>query len=216
MSVQGARSSLDMSPLRPTRSLTFALLLLALPAVAQRPSRSGIGLKAGLQWSTIQSGGQNMQSIPGAAAGAYAPLWFGNRLEFQPELLLSYQGATHFHKEDPAREIRLLYAQLPVSAKLYLTNAVNVQLGVEAGYLVAANVDGNDAMESYKPFDFGLLGGIGVDMMNGLDITARFYSGLTPILADDIELFPTNRCTQLSVGYRIAQFNRSRHYRRRG
>ncbi len=205
-----------MPALRMTRSFTYALLLLAIPALAQRPSRSGLGLKAGVQWSTIQAGGQNMQAIPGAAAGAYAPLWFGNRFELQPELLLSYQGATHFHKEDPAREIRLLYLQLPVSAKLYLTNAVNVQIGAQTGCLVAASVDGNDAMDQYERFDFGLIGGIGVDLMNGLDITARFCSGLTPILVDDHELYPTNRCTQLSVGYRIARFGGSQHYRKRG
>lgn len=205
-----------MSVARPTWFSCFVLLILALPAVAQRPGRSGIGLKAGVQWTTIQAGGQNMQAIPGAAAGAYAPLWLGNRFEVQPELLVSYQGATHFHKEDPAREIRLLYAQLPVSAKLYLTNAVNVQLGAQAGYLIAASVDGNDAMDQYERFDLGLLGGIGVDLMNGLDISARFCSGLTPILVDDHELYPTNRCTQLSVGYRIARFGGSVHHRKRG
>lgn len=200
----------------PFRLLFWCTFVLALPALGQRPSRSGIGLKGAAQWTTIQAGALSYQPMVGAAAGAYFPLWCGARFEVQPELLLSYQGAMLLHKEDDPKAIRLMYAQLPISAKLYLTNAVNLQAGAQIGRLLAATSDGDDVRDDYVPFDFGLIAGLGADLQSGLDFAVRYYSGMTPMLVDDDLFYPTNRYTQLSVGYRIARFSHQRKFRSRG
>lgn len=168
-----------------------------------------------MQWSTIQAGALDYQPMIGAAMGAYVPLWCGPRLEIQPELLLSYQGAQLVHKEDDPKAIRLIYAQLPITAKFFLTNALNVQGGVQAGKLLAATSADNDVHDDYVPFDFGMLVGLGADLESGLDFGVRFYSGMTPLLVNDDKFYPTNRYTQLSIGYRVARFGHKRKFRSR-
>ncbi len=198
------------------RSLLWCALVISLPALCQRPGRSGIGLKAAAQWSTQRAEGFRSDPVPGAAAGIYFPLWCGNRFELQPELLISAQGASLPIPEGEARSLRMLYAQLPINAKLYVSNALNAQFGLYGARLLSVRMDGDDVSSAYKTFDFGFTAGIGVDFMSGFDITARYNFGHTPVLAGDATEFPVNRVAHLSFGYRIARFSHGRHRRGAG
>ena len=196
------------------RPLFWTLFVVSLPAFGQKISRSGLGLKGGLQMATTRTAMLRYDPVPGAVFGAYAPIYAGARLELQPELLLSAQGSSIKPEEGIRQTLRLYYLQLPINVKFYMTNVVNVQAGVQAGRLLAANSDHEDVTELYQRMDIGLNLGAGMDLMQGLDLTLRYYSGLTPMLLDDDVLFPTNRTLQFTVGYRIMRFKHAGRRRR--
>ena len=65
----------------------------------------------------------------------------------------------------------------------------------------------------YRSFEGGVLIGLGTDLMNGLDLTARYYSGLTSLTSDET-LNPTYRTFQFTVGYRFWRWS-NKHVRKR-
>jgi hypothetical protein len=69
--------------------------------------------------------------------------------------------------------------------------------------------------ERYNNLDFGLNGGLGVDLRSGLDLTLRYYSGMSPVLRYDDVLFPKNRTLQFTAGYRLMRLRTVKAIRRR-
>lgn len=196
--------------LRPIRLATVipTMLLMGASVQAQQNGYSGVGLKLSGQWTTLGGAGTHYQPVVGALGGLYVPILAGNRFELQPELLISYQGARTRVDEGVQQELRLVYAQLPIMAKVYLSNVLNAQFGVQAGKLLSARTDDQRIDDGFEPWDLGFIGGVGVDFESGFDISARYYHGHTPILSDATVEFPVNRCAQLGFGYRFAQFQR--------
>lgn len=188
------------------RPLIVLSLVLALPAFGQRPNRSGIGLKAGGQLASWRSAVNTYNAVPGAVAGVYFPIGMGARSELQPELLVSLQGAGRTFGEGQRSMLQCVYLQVPVTAKFFLSNAFNLQAGVQVGQLMLAQQDEMDVTDDLRPFDIGLNMGLGLDLLHGFDLTLRYYSGMTPVLVNDDILFPHNRSIQLTAGYRITQF----------
>jgi len=198
---------------RPTSILSL-LLIASLPVLAQRPGKSGLGYKLGAQMATNRSAAFAYEPIAGAVLGMYAPLCVGNRLEIQPELLFSMQGSALAPSEGERSVTHLFYVQMPVSVKVYFSNTLNLQTGVQAGYLLTALNNGSAVKDLYKPLDIGFNVGFGFDMRSGTDLSVRYYSGMTPVLADDATIFPTNRTIQITAGRRFIRFKtrgRSRH-----
>ena len=179
------------------------------PVLAQAPTRSGIGLLAGPQLSVTHIEGARYDPAIGGVAGLYFPTWVANRMELQPELLLSYQGSSLGSTESGRRSLHTLYAQLPITAKFYFSNVINVQVGVQIGRLrMAKTVEGDettDVSDGYRDFEAGPTFGIGADFINGVDIGLRYYNGLTS-LTDDTSLNPTFRTWRFTVGYRFWRF----------
>lgn len=196
------------------RVTTFLFLLLSLPVLGQRPSRSGLGFKLGGQLATTRSAVFTFEPVAGAVMGLYAPIWVADRLEVQPEVLLSMQGSAFAPVEGPRVVSHLFYVQMPVSAKLYVSNVVNIQAGIQAGYLAYATSAGEPTKDRYKPMDIGLNVGLGADLIGGTDLAVRYYSGLTPVLVNDDQVFPSNRTLQLTAGYRFLQLKHRGRRRR--
>ncbi len=196
-----------LSPIRLAIILPALCFLLSAVHAQQRGS-SGAGLKLSGQWTTLGGAGTDYRPVAGALGGLYVPVLVGNRFELQPELLVSYQGARTRVDEGVEHQLRLVYVQLPILAKLYVSNALNAQFGVQAGKLLSARIDDQRVEDGFEPWDLGFVGGIGVDLMSGFDISARYYVGHTPILSDPTDEFPLNRSAQLGFGYRIAHFQR--------
>jgi hypothetical protein len=177
------------------------------PASAQHQGRSALGLKAAVQWSTQRAPGISYRSVPGGAFGIYLPLWCGNRFELQPELLLSAQGASIPNDESDALLLRTIYAQVPFSAKLYLSNTINAQFGLYGATLLSARLNGEDVRTRYNGFDFGFNGGLGLDFSSGFDLALRYSMGHTPVLSADVGVFPKNQLAHLAFGYRVARIS---------
>jgi hypothetical protein len=188
-------------------------MLLTLPALGQKAGKSGVGFKIGGQLATSRSAVYTYEPIAGATMGLYAPLMLMNRFEVQPELLLSMQGSAFTPVEGARTVSHLYYVQLPISAKMYMSNVVNLQCGLQAGWLALATQNGERVTDRYKPTDVGLNVGLGADMRGGTDLTLRYYSGLTPVLVNDDQVFPSNRTLQFTVGHRFLRIKG--HARRR-
>lgn len=184
--------------------------LLAIELQAQRPSRSGYGLKGGPQAATWRSAVMNYRPVPGIAVGAYAPFWICPTLEVQPELLFSVQGTSMPVPESGRRQLRTGYVQVPLTLKLFLDRKFSVQGGYQGGYLLAAVADGEDVRSDLHPVDHGFLVGVGMDPRHGFDLTLRYYSGFNEVLQEDDEIYPTTRVLQFTLGKRLGQFSQRR------
>ncbi|HEX2617886.1 MAG TPA: porin family protein [Flavobacteriales bacterium] len=195
------------------RPLLF-LVVLAVPACLSAQPHSGLGFKAGVQMATTRSATFHYEPVVGGLVGLYVPLSCGTRFELQPELLLSAQGSAITFNENGRRELRSYYALLPITAKVFLTNCLNLAGGVQGGMLLAAQEDGEDVKDRFKSADAALVVGLGLDLQSGWDLTFRYTNGLTSILASDNVLYPTNRTWQCSAGYRFARFHHGRGRRR--
>lgn len=202
------RTSLPLCPI--------LFLLMAASANAQPSGHAGMGIKVGGQWSTLLASDVAYTAIPGGLAGVYFPLLATARLELQPELLLSYQGCdVHRNEEDPS-QLRMLYVHLPVCAKLFLTNEINLQGGIQAGRCVSVYSDGERITDDFRPFDVGFIAGLGLDLRNGFDLTARYYGGSTPVLNETTGVNPRHRLLQFTAGYRVLRFGHRRHKLHKG
>lgn len=160
--------------------------------------------------ATWHSEAVKYRPIPGFVAGIYAPIWAGSRFELQPELLLSLQGAARDIPDGNRSTMHNLQATMPVSLKVFLSRTFNLQIGVQGGYLIMAKADGEDISDQLSQLDMGMNAGIGFGSPSGLDVTLRYYNGLSNTLEGDNVLFPSNRTLQLTAGYRFMQFERQR------
>ena len=194
------------------RSLLFPLVVLMVPlfGYGQRSARSGLGYMGGPQAATWRSEAVIYRPVPGLVAGLYVPVWAGRRVEIQPELLLSLQGAARDLPDGERSTMRSLHAIMPVSLKIFLSSTFNIQAGVQGGYLLMARTDGEDVSDNLSPLDMGVNVGLGIGTMSGLDIALRYYSGLSNALAEDRTVYPSNRTLQLTIGHRFMQFARGR------
>lgn len=187
-----------------------SLLLTVLACQAQRPSRSGLGYAGGPQMATWHSEAVMYRPVPGAAVGLYAPIWAGNRVELQPELLLSLQGYRRDLPDGGSSTLNDLRLAMPFSVKLFLGRIFSLQAGVQGSCLLLARADGKDAREALSPLDMGVHAGLGIGTIGGLDLTLRYYNGLSNLLAEDHALYPSNRTLLFTAGYRFMQFQRGR------
>ena len=165
------------------------------------------------QAATWRSEAVIYRPVPGFIAGLYSPIWAGNRVEIQPELLLSLQGAARDLPEGGRSTMRNLSAIVPVSLKLFLTPSFNIQAGAQGGYLILANAGGTDISDHVSKLDLGLNVGLGIGTRSGIDLTLRYYNGLSNTLVEDHAVYPTNRTLQLTVGRRLMQFSKKRFRR---
>ncbi len=202
--------------MRPRTVVCLALLSTFTTLSAQR---SAIGIKGGVVVGTARSELVRYGMVPGATLGAYAAIQASDRIEVQPELVASLQGASYLVGEDEVRWVdRQLYAQLPVSVKFFVTNTLNLQVGGQLGWLLLARTDTDDGTvnttDRFVPLDAGVIAGVGVDLMHGTDLTLRYYGGITPTLADDSAIYPRNNTLQLTVGHRFGPFGKKYKQRR--
>lgn len=205
-----------MSPL--VRLLATTLLATTITYTAQG-QLVGVGLKLGPQASHTPSELLETRWLPGAVAGLYVPWGVAPKLELQPEVLVQAIGSGYVSPTGERTSMRSLYVQVPLSFKLYLSNTVNLHAGVFAMRVLAArNVvanEGTDFADRLNRMDYGLHGGMGLDLASGLDLTLRYTGGMTPILANDQSFFPHNRMASFTVGYRMAQLKVGKITRRR-
>lgn len=192
------------------------LLLTSMTASAQGPGRNGMGIKLGPQWCNLNASDRTYQPVPGALVGIYFPLLASARLELQPELLLSYQGSNFPVGEAGVQELRMLYLQAPLIAKVYLGNAFSLQGGLLMARCLAAQRDGEKITDTFRAFDVGYAAGIGVDTQRGLDITARYCAGTSPLLVETTGVNPRSRSIQATAGLRIVRFRPQRMHFRKG
>ncbi len=137
---------------------------------------------------------ESKESITSYHAGLVAEVKLIDKFAIQPELLYSTQGATYKNAVEEFKN-ELGYLSIPVVAKIGLSNSLNLELGPQASFLLSErkNVD----LEDSKTFEFGVVGGLGLNITKNLFVQARYGLGLTEASKDaDIK----NSTIQLSAG----------------
>lgn len=136
------------------------------------------GAKAGLNFSTFL--GNDLIGISpklGAYVGGMAeiPAFFEN-FYWQPELLLSFQGAAIGNGN-----LNLTYLHLPLIARYHITDGIAAEFGPQIGVLLGDNGDGLIDLDR-NSVDFGLNFGGGYRLNDNFYFQLRFGLGLSKVL----------------------------------
>lgn len=186
------------------------------------------GAKAGVQLSNFTGSDfeddSDFKSKFGFYVGGFANVPFADQFAFQPELLISAQGAkTEYSdtysmggitiKEEANIKYNLMYLQIPLMVKWYAYDGFNVEFGPQIGFNLSAKAKGDYTysgngvedsdsfdvkMEDVESLDFGLNFGAGYELESGLSFGIRYGLGLTEIEKDsDVK----NSVISFGVGY---------------
>lgn len=185
--------------------LSIALLVATtMIASAQLLPSLQFGLKAGANFSNLESVSLKSDSRTGVFGGVWARLG-GAGLHFQPELYFNSKGTkTEEGKIDfTTMDLPLLLGTRVGSGPV----AMRLQVGPVISFVLD---ESNDILESasqvtkfdeYKNQTFGITGGLGVDIMR-LRADLRYEHGLSDVYKGENDNGRMNLWT-LSVGYRI-------------
>lgn len=156
------------------KKLILALIAIVGVSASSQAQFLKIGVKAGPNFSNFSGGisGIDYKSRTSFHAGLVAEINLLENFSVQPELLYSSQGA----KVDGIGDFNLDYISVPVMGKFYLlSDKLSLEAGPQFSFLV------NDSQEAYnnQEFDFGVAGGLGLNLTKSIFIQARYVVGLT-------------------------------------
>ena len=178
------------------------------------------GFKAGVNFTNLYVGNVQDENVKvGAVAGFYAKLPIATGISLQPELLYSSKGAkvTYNNAFQGKGEYRfnLNYIETPLTFVFNIIDNFNLHAGAYAAYLASANVknlkDGTITgvtelnAEDFNRFDYGLVGGAGIDFEN-ITIGMRYNYGLKQVghsgsLSGDLTTNSKNSAVSLYIGF---------------
>lgn len=141
--------------------------------------------------------------------GGVAEMTLSEKFALQAELLYSQKGNKYDVKiGDAAQSVleKLDYITLPIMAKYYIANGLNVHLGPVLGILVSAKkeiyeVSETDIKDQLKSFDYGLGLGGGYEFNSGLFFNIRYVKGFAQLYKENKTKDPKTNNIQVSVGY---------------
>lgn len=186
-----------------------------LTATAQEasPSTSGVsfGVKGGVNFANVTGDdfeGPNARTSFHVGVLVEFPLT--DMFSIQTEALYSGQG---FESEidgigtSDNIEYQLDYINVPVLAKIYLTDGLSIEAGPQFSFKVNEEIDadpnnnpGDFDLDEAESFDFGVAGGLTFQTGGGFFATGRYTYGLTDIIKDaDVK----NSVFQLGVGFKF-------------
>jgi hypothetical protein len=187
----------------------------------------GIGIKAGFNFSNVTNASQiNASSRTGYHVGIFLSPQSKSILSSRTELLYSRHGYSYSDSAAKANgSIDLDYIMFAQYFCINITKYVQIQLGAQTGYLLAAKADSGQMMNTgnaqanqlisfYNRFQYGYGGGIEIHPYSGLLIGATYIislnnlynfsstgSGGMPSFAPSVNL--KNNIIQISVGWRF-------------
>lgn len=154
------------------------------------------GVKAGVNFSTIAGDDfESPESRTAFHAGVLAELPVNERFSIQPEILYSAQGFNargSFAGVDYEGEYQMDYIQVPILAKIYLVNGLNVQVGPQIGFRINESVEYNtDLGDGFEDFNseendinLGIAAGLEYKFDSGFFIQGRYNYGFSKIYPD--------------------------------
>ncbi|WP_010255134.1 porin family protein [Myroides injenensis] len=184
-----------------------AALAFGFAANAQTPDVK-FGAKAGLNIANLTGSDASTSSITSFHVGAVAEIFINEKFSVQPELLYSAQGAESkfdFGFGSKKLKMKLDYINIPIMAKYYVWEGLNIQAGPQLGFNVKGKIEGEDIKDNVKGFDFGLNFGAGYELPVGVFFDARYNVGLTNTFkkVEGEEIKAKNGVFQISVGYKF-------------
>jgi hypothetical protein len=160
------------------------------------------GIKGGLNFAnqtgtniTVNSGNYDKGTITSYHAGLVAEIKLSEVFSVQPEMLYSTQGATYKYAATEFTN-ELGYLSIPVLAKFHLNKVISLDLGPQASFLLSERKQLN--VKDANTFDFGLAGGLGLNITKSFFIQGRYVLGLTDV-SKDAQI--KNSLVQVSAGF---------------
>lgn len=203
--------------------LSAAVALIAFTANAQESTSSSndvmFGAKAGVNFAKLT--GDDVEDADGRTGlnlGFVAELPISEKFSLQGEVVYSQQGLQEDF-EGGEYKLKLDYINVPVLAKIYVTDGLAFEVGPQFGFNVASTaefqVEGEDGDElssverdledAVEGFDFGAAFGASYKLDSGLFFQARYALGLTSVYeSSDEGLFQddlNNSVLSFSVGF---------------
>ena len=163
-----------------------------------------LGLKAGANLSTVTDDSDAKMKFS-YHAGGFLEFNFSDRVSFQPELLLSVQGAKS--EGEASVTVNTNYINVPLLLKLKIVEGLAFEIGPQAGILVGGTRKQNGESKSVKEFcealDVTALGGLSYTFADHFVIGARYGLGLTNVFKENTAIEPKNSVIQLGIGYKF-------------
>jgi hypothetical protein len=185
------------------------VLLIALVISVSGISQSiDLGVKAGVNFSSINYDNVASSSITGFQAGVFAGIKFSDKLGVQADVLYSKQGA-ELTVSNVLQQIDLSYVNVPIVLKYYVFQGLNIQVGPQFGFVINDNIKEILAGQvDAKSADVSGVVGLGYDLPLGLRVDARYNFGFSDVL-DGIVPGQTNKgdssnkVFSIAVGYSL-------------
>lgn len=169
------------------------IVALFLASVYDASAQLRFGIKAGPNFANLD-GELNTSTRTSFHVGAVIEIKASQKFSIQPELVYSSQGAKV--TAGTLTEINYNYMTVPVLVKYYLiADTFSIEAGPQFSFLIEDNV--KNTFET-KSFDFGAVGGVGINITKSLFVQAHYVIGLSDTSSD---ANVTNRVIQLSLGY---------------
>lgn len=166
-----------------------------------------MGFKGGVNFIDYQSESPNVPSAIAYHAGMYVSFRFNYRFGFQPEIVYSQQRAANLLAADSRTTYG--YITLPLTAKIFVTNHLNIQVVPQIGQLINATirVPGTPSFNGktfLKATDLSLGGGIGIESDSGINASVRYFVGFSDTFKPVISTQDSPKNTlQISIGYTL-------------
>jgi hypothetical protein len=187
-------------------SITFALLVAANAAAAQQKP-IGLGVKGGVNFSTLLDENGMNDYRTGYHAGVFANFRLDNNFYLQPEVLYSTQGADFPN----GKKHYLDYLSFPVLLQYSIKDRFRVETGLQGSCLTKSELKYNKGPEgpnqheepyynAVKQMDFAWTGGVGYVTPSGFGIDARYNLSLNDIAKVG---YLENRVWQVGLFYQL-------------
>ncbi|WP_420553384.1 porin family protein [Tenacibaculum aiptasiae] len=152
------------------------------------------GIKAGLNVSKLKvklpSTSGNTDERISFYVGGLVDIKVKEKFHIQPEFLFSSEGS---------KDYRVDFVNIPIMLKYFVIKALNIQVGPQLGYILSAET----GKSSLKSASFGLNGGLGYELKDGLFFEARYNHGLSNFVESGVGPEFYSRPFQLGLGYKF-------------
>lgn len=160
------------------------------------------GPKVGATFSTI-NGVPDTQVREGVTAGLFFESVATSWLVLESDLMFSMQG---FKQNDADNtKVRLNYISMPMVAKYYVIDGLNLQMGAAFDFLVHSSLDSDngdaDVDGDFNRFNIQLIAGLAYDFDFGMVLEGRYSYGLTPVSSTVNDVY--SGMLQITAGWRF-------------
>lgn len=184
--------------------LGLCALLTANAQKTKREEGIKLGIKGGLNVSTLMGDFDDLGIRTSIHIGLLAEIIVTDHFSLQPELLYSGQGATYTGDNPFVGRIKLDYITLPVLAKFPIAKNLSLEAGPQVGFLISSkNKTGsfNEDIDDLETVDFGVNAGLEYELKNGIIFQGRYNLGLTDLGIAGDNNRASHSVIQFSIGY---------------
>ncbi len=185
--------------------LLLGLFFLTISINAQERDAGDIEIIPNIGYSTSFLNGDLIDNLDPRGAiqfGVIGDYYFNDRWSLRTGMSYFSMGA-----KDPVSELKLDYLNIPLNANWHFgsTRKWNLNFGVSPGFLVKADVDGEDVKDFYKSFQLAISYGLGykIEVSDNFSILidGQGVFGITNIIEEDGEDFKrSNAGSSFNVG----------------